>query len=256
MSFEYVHDHSSKLTPEQGQEIINRYVSGESTPQLAKAFEVCPSVIQRALKRSGVPFRMPKNKYEFTEVEELQIVEYYNAGWSARNIGEVYGVGHGPIMRVLKNRGVPLRDKTIKSPRGSKKLSEVTKERWSNGDFANRQPHPQTQETREKIREANTGANHYNWKDGRCQTSRGYLLVKTPNDYQLREDEEKKPKYIFEHRFVMEQHLGRRLESEEIVHHKNGIKNDNRLENLALMTFANHHGEVTCPHCQKEFHIK
>lgn len=70
---------------------------------------------------------------------------------------------------------------------------------------------------------------------GRVVDSRGYILVKAPDGH----PGATKARYILEHRLVMEQVLGRYLEPHETVHHKNGIKDDNRPENLQLRT-GNH----------------
>lgn len=63
----------------------------------------------------------------------------------------------------------------------------------------------------------------------------GYRLVYCPNHPSAR-----KRGYIYEHRYIMEKHIGRFLQLNEIVHHKNENKSDNRIENLALMDRMDH----------------
>ncbi len=91
-------------------------------------------------------------------------------------------------------------------------------------------------------------------KGGRIKDNFGYILLWMPGHPNAKSGIRKS--YVAEHRFVMSEYLGRPLEKWEFVHHQNGIKDDNRIENLELLTKKNHRGKVLCPHCGKEFMIR
>lgn len=79
--------------------------------------------------------------------------------------------------------------------------------------------------------EAASGRLHYSWKEIGHKTidCNGYVLLK------IGEDE-----WVSEHIYVIEQSIGRKIAKGEVVHHIDGVRTDNRLENLELTTISKH----------------
>lgn len=78
------------------------------------------------------------------------------------------------------------------------------------------------------------GPDHPRWKGGRRVDRMGYVwLLEANHPYNVKG-------YVMEHRLVMEKHIGRFLNKHESVHHRNRIRNDNRLENLEIIEKGEH----------------
>lgn len=117
--------------------------------------------------------------------------------------------------------------------------------------FLFKKGHKVSQKTRDKISKANSGINNGSWKGGITHNAEGYRLIKSKNH-----PFKNISGYVFEHRLVMEKHLGRFLKKSEIVHHLDGIKTNNSIENLEVMDRGMHIREhkmiridINCSHC-------
>ncbi len=96
---------------------------------------------------------------------------------------------------------------------------------------------------------------HPNWKGG--YKKEGYFVVTLKPNSPYISMASKKDRSIKEHRLIMAQHLGRMLLPSEVVHHINGIKDDNRIENLELYSPGKHTkmGNL-CRHCELRKEIR
>lgn len=92
-------------------------------------------------------------------------------------------------------------------------------------------------ETRAKISQTQKGRVYKPSKYGGHSRKRtdGYIKVYVPLHPHANKDG-----YVMEHILAMEKHIGRYLEKDEVVHHINHNRSDNRIENLQLMTFKEH----------------
>ena len=146
---------------------------------------------------------MNRRKNKFSDNEAVNL---YLKGLSLAEVAKLAGVCSAAIDKVLKKHNVLKRS-----------ISEAIKTKIQNG----------THKTPWKPMEQ-----HIGWRGGRIDSkgTKGYVRIKMPEHPRAN-----KKGYILEHITVWEKANGRMLELGEVVHHLNGIKNDNRHENLVAL---------------------
>lgn len=156
-------------------------------------------------------------------LEELYLTEQL----PMHKIAENLNVSVGTVFNYCKKYSIPTRSKSDTFNFKGRKHSEQVCENISKthkGKIV-------SAETRTKIAEGHklSGIGHKKLR------SDGYISIYFPDHPKSSKDG-----YVMEHVLIMECVLGRRIADNEIVHHKNAIKTDNKVSNLEVMTASEH----------------
>jgi len=190
--------------------------------------------------------KMPKNI-----TKELMEKLYVKEEKSLREIGNLVKKSPVQVSRYLKRFSIqtrPFSTKGLKAWNKGVPMKEESKIKLSES-HKGKKPSP---EHRAKVIKnlcyGLKGEDNPNWKGGkvmvfsdskkkkdRVKGTKGYVWLRLPNHPKAY-----KQGYYPEHRYVMEQKIGRILDKYEHIHHKNGIKDDNRIENLELVNGSTH----------------
>lgn len=163
------------------------------------------------------------------DIATNEMLAYYGYGNSVAKVAEKYSVSTGKMYHLLRAAGCEFRKK------GHLPGWHPTKEAVERSAKKRRGRH-MDDASRKKLSEAKKST--YNGLNGYGHTKdhpRGYVLAYAPLHPNAHKDG-----YIMLHTVVMERSIGRYLAPDETVHHKNHIRNDNRIENLELMKKHDH----------------
>lgn len=158
---------------------------------------------------------------------------YYDKELSLLEIAEITGVTHKNILYWMKKFSLPRRTgKDVYTERHLKKMSESMMGNTPYNKGLTKHDHPSMMQLSLK----NSGKGSSTWNGGVNHTN-GYRKIWSEN-HPLSDARG----YVFEHRLVMEKMVGRYLTKEEVVHHRDRVRDNNSPENLFLFpNNSSHH---------------
>ncbi|MCP4308417.1 MAG: hypothetical protein GY788_26760 [bacterium] len=102
-----------RLTPDETEDLVNRYRAGSSTRELATECGLHRHTISRRLAAEGVYLRAKQRRFDDAAIDKAR--QLYQEGWTLARLASEYDVGRETIRRELINSGLELR------PRGSRR---------------------------------------------------------------------------------------------------------------------------------------
>lgn len=183
------------FTGEEQREVARRYTEGESFYKMAKDKGCNYQAVKRACEREGVEVRQSPTAQKLTPAQREEAVDLYtNSDMDLKAVAKHFDISEQSFRGTLIRRGI------------------------------------------EPSLHYQLGPKHHHWKGGRhLDKNSGYVRMRVnADDSEWLRNTSSSNGFIPEHRYVMAKHLGRALTKTESVHHINGDKADNRIENLQL----------------------
>lgn len=227
----------SRIT-EAAPEMLQMYESGSRLVDIAEFFGCHINTVRYHLAKAGTSMRSFRDYTPEKEVEkrpqlpsESEVASRYEHGMKIREIADMYGCSASAIFARLKAAGVEARELS------DYPITEAQRSaRRKNG--AATLGVKRTDETKARISAAKKKyrkRDDYEFGGHEKKRSDGYVQVFVPDHPHATSDG-----FVMRHTLVMEREIGRLLNPDEVVHHINHIRDDNRLENLRLMTKKEH----------------
>lgn len=156
---------------------------------------------------------------------------YWDDGLSGKEIAALFGCTPSAVSQRMKASGIKTRHAS------SYPTTEAQKEAWiKNGKKLSSYPKAKAASIANgKKNKGRRKRNDYEFGGHEKKRRDGYIKVYAPNHPHCTSDG-----YVMKHILVMEREIGRYMTKDECVHHINRIRDDNRIENLRLMTKSNH----------------